>query len=88
MAYTKGSVALVTQQIDNTNVPKVWVLAGTDSDATVLAAGYISDAQNLGMKVGDIVFYILTSTPALYVHIVTAVASTGATLGSSPSTAS
>lgn len=79
---------LVTQQMDNLAVPKVWAMSGTVADATVLAAGYISDAQSLGMKVGDILHYLLTTTPELYTHIVTAVTSTGATLGSSPSTSS
>lgn len=80
--------ALVTQQIDNQNVPKIWAMSGTVADTTVLAAGYISDALNLGMKVGDIVHYLLTTTPELYTHIVLVVSSTGATLGSSPSTSS
>ena len=90
MAYKTNSTqpALLVQQFDNVSVPKVWFMSGTDTDATVLAAGYISDAQKLGLSVGDILFYILTSTPAIYMHVVTAVTSTGATLGSSPSTAS
>ena len=79
---------LVYQQIDNQNVPKRYDMSGTVADATVLAAGYISDAQNLGMKVGDILEYLLTTGPTLYTHVVTAVASTGATLGSSPSSSS
>jgi hypothetical protein len=87
MAYTLNSLKLMVQSIDNV-IPARWALSGTDSDATVLAAGYISDAQHLGVKVGDIVDYYLTSGPELYTHIVTAVVSTGATLGSSPSTSS
>ena len=82
--------SLVTQTIDNIAVPKRWFMSGTVADATVLAAGYISDGGARGMKVGDIVDYLLTSTPELYTHIVTAVNATtgGVTLGSSPSTSS
>lgn len=80
--------ALISQQIDNVAVPKRWVMSGTVADATVLAAGYISDAGSLGMAVGDILDYVLTTTPELYIHIVTAInATTGAaTLGGTPAT--
>lgn len=89
MSYTLGSLRLVTQSISN-KYPARWALSsadtGGDSDATVLAAGYISDGQKLGVKKGDIVEYSLIATPAIYIHVVTVVASTGLTLGSSPLT--
>ena len=88
MAYVLNSLRLVTQTIDNLQAPKRWFLSGTDSDATVLAAGYISDGQHLGVAKGDIVEYLLTTGPTLYIHVVTVVASTGLTLGSSPATSS
>lgn len=87
MSYTLNSTKLLVQSIDNV-VPAQWFLSGTDTDATVLAAGYISDAKHLGMKVGDILQYLLTSGPTLYTHVVTVVSATGATLGSSPTTSS
>lgn len=87
MAYALLSLKLMTASIENA-VPNRWSLSGTDSDATVLAAGYISDGKALGVKVGDIVEYLLTTTPAIYTHIVTVVASTGLTLGSTPTTIS
>lgn len=87
MAYTVGSLRLVSQNIADA-VPARWTLSGTDSDATVLAAGYISDGQALGVKKGDIVDYLLTSGPTIYSHVVTVVASTGLTLGSTPTTSS
>lgn len=84
MAYTPGSAAQVVQYIDNSSPGKFWFLAGTDAVGTVEGAGYISDAQSLGMKVNDIVFYVKTDTMNLYILIVTAVSSTGSTLGTSP----
>ncbi len=87
MAYTLLSLKLMNASIGET-VPNRWALSGTDSDATVLAAGFISDGQALGVKVGDIVEYLLTSGPTIYTHVVTVVASTGLTLGSTPTTSS
>lgn len=79
MSYVPLSPALIAGGITK-SVPKIWVLLDTAADATVSAAGYISDAQSLGMTVGDIVLYFKTDTAALYIHAVTAVSSTGATL--------
>lgn len=52
----------------------------TDNAATVRAAGYFSNAQALGMRVGDIVIHHEASTPLGSISIVTVVASTGSTL--------
>lgn len=90
MAYITNATrpALISQQIDNVAVPKLWVMSGTEADATVLAAGYISDAASLGLSVGDIIWYIKTDTLNGYMHIVTAISATtgAATLGATPAT--
>jgi len=36
--------------------PGIWTYSSTDAMTTVRAAGYISDAHNQGMKVGDWVY--------------------------------
>ncbi len=69
MAYVPGSPARIAGGITN-SVPGIWVFKNTDSDATVYAANYISDGQTLGMKIGDVVFYIKTDTPTGYIHMV------------------
>jgi hypothetical protein len=84
MAYVAGSASLVTQYIDNAKPGKLWLLAGTDAVGTVEAANYISDAQALGMVIGDVVFYSRTDTTNLYILVVTNVTSTGSTLGATP----
>lgn len=88
MAYTLKSLRQVQFGAIGGKYPSRWALSsadtGGDSDATVLAAGYISDGQALGVKVGDIVEYLLIATPELYIHVVTVVASSGLTLGSTP----
>lgn len=54
MTYVKGSVSLISQSIEGGQ--KWWSLVTADSIATILGAGYISDATNLRMNVGDIVW--------------------------------
>lgn len=57
--------------IDNSQAgPNVWRYdTTTDSDATVKAAGYFSNALELGMALGDIVYVGVTGT-GLYIHFV------------------
>lgn len=60
---------------------QVWVYySATDAVATVRAAGYISNAQALGMRVGDIVISQDGTTPLSSISRVSAVASTGSTM--------
>lgn len=59
----------------------LWHYASTDDDATVIAAGYITNADDLGMKVGDVVFIVETDNSyKLALAVVTAVSSTGSTM--------
>lgn len=78
MAYdtTKPPVRM-SQGIDAFTV---WAYQSADAAATVKAAGYISNAVDIGMKVGDLVLIADTNTPLATLSIVSAVASTGATL--------
>ena len=68
--------------------PSIWVYASSDASGTVDSAGYFSDGQALGMRKNDIVHGIQTSTgtPKGYLGVITAVSSTGATMGSVKST--
>jgi hypothetical protein len=45
------------------NGPNVWHYSSADAKATVVAAAYISNAKQLGMKVGDVVHVFDTATP-------------------------
>lgn len=61
--------------------PGFWALTGTDAVSDVRATGYITDAKNLGMQVGDILWYVKrdASPITVQVMIVTAInATTGA----------
>lgn len=59
---------------------QVWTLSGVDAVATVRGAGFISDAKDRGMRVGDLVGYHDTATPLVSWSRVSVVASTGATM--------
>ncbi|HEX5461886.1 MAG TPA: hypothetical protein VFX20_18120 [Steroidobacteraceae bacterium] len=78
MAYdtTKPPVRM-SQGIDSFTV---WAYQSADAAATVKAAGYISNAKDIGMKVGDLVLIADTGTPLGSIAIVSAVATSGATL--------
>ena len=81
MAYdTDNPPCLLTTDWDNT-APRLWSMSGADAIATVAAAGYISNAYELGMQVGDIVYYYNTTSSLMSQAWVSAVVEgTGATL--------
>jgi hypothetical protein len=79
MAYvTTNPPRLYVQAVEGS--PNIWVYTSADAIATVVAASYITNAKDLGMKVNDIVFVVDTATPKLSSTSVTAVASTGSTM--------
>ncbi len=53
-----------------------WAYRSADADTTVSGAGYITNAADLGMQIGDIVWVAVTSAGVItdvYGHIVTAI---------------
>ena len=52
MAYISANLHLIPQAGNRLNA---WIYEGTDAYATVAGAGYISDAKDRGMNVGDTV---------------------------------
>lgn len=76
MAYsTSNPPRLETQPIAGV---RIWQYVSTDAIATVRAAGYITNAKDLGMKVQDLVRVIDTNTPT---HTLCVVLSVNATTG-------
>ncbi len=49
---------------------QVWEYNTADTDTTVKTAGYFTNGDKLGMKVGDIVYVYVTSVPGVYIHFV------------------
>jgi hypothetical protein len=60
----------------------IWYYASVDDAATVRAANYVTNAQALGMAVGDVVLHKDTdaSPITLGISVITVVASTGTTM--------
>jgi len=61
--------------------PALWVYYDGDDDGTVNGAGYITNALELGMKVGDFMFSFDTATPKGSVHTVLTFTGSAANLG-------
>lgn len=79
MSYaTTNPPAKVTDTL--TGGPQMWIYSSTDDDNTVIAASYITNAQALGMRVGDLVYIWDSTTPKGSLAYVSAVASTGSTM--------
>lgn len=61
MAYeTSNPPALIAQRV-GADQGNLWMYVDGDDQGTVRASGYISNAQELGMKAGDIVWHIDTT---------------------------
>ncbi len=64
----------------------MWQYRSADTTTTVIAAGYFTNGQDLGMRIGDLVFISAQSTMgstgvAITTAVVQLVTSTGATVG-------
>lgn len=83
MAYSTSSPpALLVSRVGG-SAPAIWSYSSVDPVATVRGATYITNALDLGMKAGDIVFSYESdqTAPALAsVSVVGTVTSSGATL--------
>lgn len=58
----------------------LWVYKSTHVQTDMDDTGFITDAQSLGMELGDVVFVMGSTTYILSLHTVQALSSTGATL--------
>lgn len=80
MAYTTATMNLVSSTLEGSTGTKHWRYTGTDSLATVLGAGYVSDATKKGMLAGDMITYDKTDTVSCYQLKVASLSSGAATL--------
>lgn len=73
MAYVSGNLNMVVDTLESTITS--WWYSTTDSLATVLAAGYISDASRKGLVKGDLVSVFNMATPsAVFLQVASIVA--------------
>lgn len=84
MAYsTLLPPMLIASPLVRTKAPQFWEYKEAATFDTIRAAGYISNAADLGMVVGDFIMHwdsTSASAPVLTFGRVTAVTSTGATI--------
>lgn len=80
MTYATANLNLVSQTIEGSTGTKIFRYTGTDSLATVLGAGFVSDATKKGMLAGDTVIYDKTDTVSVFVLKVASISSGAATL--------
>lgn len=75
MAYaTTNPPAMMNDRIGGSIA--MWSYRSADDDATVNGAGYITNADDLGMEVGDFVYVFDTATPKGSAHYVSAINTT------------
>ncbi|MDE2440028.1 MAG: hypothetical protein KGP14_03310 [Betaproteobacteria bacterium] len=81
---TQGDDGMMVHSVPNmVNRPRVWTYSSTDAMSVVRAANYFSDAYNIGMKVGDMVYVLQTTSGAVTaatIAVVMTVTTTGADL--------
>lgn len=79
MAYaTTNPPMMITQRVGATG-GAIWIYDSTDVSTTVDTAGYITDADDLGMKVGDIVIQTDTAGGTVgHIYCVNSVTAGGA----------
>jgi hypothetical protein len=85
MAYSTAYPPTLRHSDIGNRGPAEWALDGSDAFSVVAASGYISNAKDLGMKVGDVVRYRQNTTPPTittgYVAAITAAGASDLTDG-------
>jgi hypothetical protein len=78
MAYNQNNLSLLVQ--GRGTATSLWIYRSADAIATVRAAGYISNATDMAMRVGDVVLVHDTATPTHQWCLVIAITSGAADL--------
>lgn len=74
MAYsTSAPPALLVQRVGS-NSHAIWSYVSTDAATAVRVDGYITNAEDLGMKVGDLVLVLDSDSSPAANHLMTVVA--------------
>ena len=76
MAYDSDALSMKVAG-KGENSPNWWSLMTADANADVYAAGYISDGDARGMKVGDLVFQSSPAATLGYIYMVVTVTALG-----------
>lgn len=85
MAYARASLSLIAGHEYAPDTPRIWSYRSADTLATVKAANFFADAKLRGMRAGDLVFVVVTSSGVPVANELVTVGSVGAS-GASMST--
>jgi len=80
MAYASSSPPMLTSVAPLTGAGNIWQYRSTELGTAVDAAGYFTNAKDLGMRVGDMVLVYESTNVVFRAHAVITVSSTGADL--------
>lgn len=82
MSYSTSSPPVLIAGSLESTAPKIWAYVSTDAATAIRVINYFTNALDLGMKKGDLVISIKSdaSPISMQLHIVSAVAATGADL--------
>jgi len=78
MAYATTNPPRLAIAAVGTASPSFWIYSSTDAATTVRVTGYISNGDDLGMNVGDIVLQSSSDASVAHFYIVNSVAAGGA----------
>jgi len=78
MAYSTSTAPGLIAQKNGSNGRAVWSYVSEDSIAVVGVAGYFSNGDDLGMKVGDVIYVTNSTTGGTTMSFVSAVTTGGA----------
>lgn len=81
MAYVPDNLAMVVDTVGGGLTPRLFVYQTvSDSDATIVGAGYFSDGVTKGMRAGDLVDVVATTGPKYKRYQVASVSGAAATV--------
>ena len=78
MAYSTATPPAMMVPAPNTTAPSWWSYWSTDAATVVRVTGYITNGDDLGMKVGDIVIQSSSDATVFHIYGVESVTSGGA----------
>ena len=78
MAYATTNPPRCAVPAVGTDHPSIWLYTSTDAATVVRAAGYITNGDDLGLKVGDVVIQSSSNASVGHIYLVNSVTAGGA----------
>lgn len=78
MAYSTDNPPRLAVPAVGTDSPNLWMYSSTDAATVVRVTGYITNGDDLGMKVGDVVIQSSSDASVGHIYLVNSVTAGGA----------